>query len=406
MRKAAWVLPPQIENSGGFRTIFQNISCLLLHGYKCDVYVPKSGCTDTASKLQKEAEQYFGVQGCRYVAGYQLQGRYDILFATSWKTAAVVKQYPNAAKKVYFIQDFEAAFYPAGTEYLAACASYCQGLYPITIGRWLAAKMMDEYHIPARFFDFCTDTKIYQDLHKKREKAVCFIYQPHKPRRCSRLGLQALAIVSALRPDVKIYLYGSDQKPRVPFTYESMGCLCVEQCNALYNRCMAGLCISASNPSRIPFEMMAAGLPVVDLYLENNLYDMPQEGALLAHYTPQSIAAALLEILDHPKKAKKMSVCGQRFMKERTLSHGFDQFYEAAADILNDHAVVCCKPDKIYQKSPVVSSLREESAMQKLCSRKNGRMTELAGERPWWLRILLNSRIVRYVYGRLRGYSL
>lgn len=415
MRKAAWVLPSHIENSGGFRTVFQNINCLLLHGYRCDVYIEKRGCTDAASNLKRMAEQYFGVCGCRYFTTYKFHGTYDIMFATSWKTAEAVKQYPKATKKVYFIQDFEAAFYPAGTEYLAACASYCQGLYPITIGRWLAAKMADHYHVDARYFDFCADTDIYRDLHRKREKAVCFIYQPHKPRRCSRLGLQALGIVSVLRPDVKIYLFGSDRKPRVPFAYESRGCLSVEQCNALYNQCMAGLCISATNPSRIPFEMMAAGLPVVDLHLENNLYDMPQEGVLLAHYTPQSIAAALLELLDHPKKAKQMSQGGQRFMKDRTLAYGFDQFYEAVTDVLSDgkrknrhgmKAVACAEPVRMYRHAPVISSMRENKAMQKLCRCKNFWVAQLTGKPPWWIRLLKNSRIVRSIYGRLQGDSL
>lgn len=391
MRKAAWVLPSHIENSGGFRTIFQNIDCLLGHGYTCDVYIAKGRFTETAPKLQKMSEQYFGVYGCRYFTGYGFRGRYDIMFATSWKTAEAVKQYAKAAKKVYFIQDFEAAFYPAGTEHLAACDSYCQGLYPITTGRWLAGSMIRNYHASAQYFDFCADTDVYRNLHKKREKAVCFIYQPHKPRRCSRLGLQALSIVSSLRPDVKIYLYGSDSKPRVPFAYESMGCLTVKQCNELYNRCMAGLCISATNPSRIPFEMMAAGLPVADLHLENNLYDMPQEGVLLAHYTPQSIAAALLDILDHPGKAEKMSACGQHFMKDRTLQHGFDQFYKAVTVILSNEKIVCREPDRIYHKEAVVC-------------KNSVRMTEWPEERPWWIRLLQNSRIVSSIYSRLRGY--
>ena len=136
-----------------------------------------------------------------------------------------------------------------------------------------------------------------------------------------------------LRPDVKIYLYGSNIKGNVWFEHENLGIIPLEKCNALYNQCEVGLCISSSNPSRIPFEMMAAGLPVVDLYMENNFYDMPNEGVRLAHTTPESIAQALIEILDHKETAAEMSEAGKRYMADKDLEHGFEQFYAAVSDM-------------------------------------------------------------------------
>ena len=38
----------------------------------------------------------------------------------------------------------------------------------------------------------------------QKKKAVCFIYQLDKPRRCSRIGIEALGIVKHCTPDVKI----------------------------------------------------------------------------------------------------------------------------------------------------------------------------------------------------------
>ena len=63
--------------------------------------------------------------------------------------------------------------------------------------------------------------------------------------------------------------------------------------------------MSASNPSRIPFEMMAAGLPVVELYKENNIYDMPDEGVLLARPTPEAIASAIIHLVDSEERKKQ-----------------------------------------------------------------------------------------------------
>ena len=332
--RAAWVLPSLIEGSGGHRTILQNVQYLIRKGYECDVYVEDKGEVKNSEELRRQAETLFGKHDCRFILGYDIQGEYDIIFATAWFTAKVVRDCNSKAVKAYFIQDFEALFNPMGDGYILACNSYGYGLKPVTIGRWLSHKMQTEYHTPSRYFDFCADRRIYRPLPEaKKEHAICFVYQPDKPRRCSVLGIEALGIVKFLRPDVKIYLYGSNIKGNVWFEHENLGIIPLEKCNALYNQCEVGLCISSSNPSRIPFEMMAAGLPVVDLYMENNFYDMPNEGVRLAHTTPESIAQALIEILNHPEKAAEMSEAGKRYMADKDLEHGFEQFYAAVSDM-------------------------------------------------------------------------
>ena len=332
--RAAWVLPSLIEGSGGHRTILQNVQYLIRKGYECDVYVEDKGEVKNSEELRRQAETLFGKHDCRFILGYDIQGEYDIIFATAWFTAKVVRDCNSKAVKAYFIQDFEALFNPMGDGYILACNSYGYGLKPVTIGRWLSHKMQTEYRTPSRYFDFCADRRIYRPLpDAKREHAICFVYQPDKPRRCSVLGIEALGIVKFLRPDVKIYLYGSNIKGNVWFEHENLGIIPLEKCNALYNKCEVGLCISSSNPSRIPFEMMAAGLPVVDLYMENNFYDMPNEGVRLAHTTPESIAQALIEILDHKETAAEMSEAGKRYMADKDLEHGFEQFYAAVSDM-------------------------------------------------------------------------
>jgi len=353
--RAAWVLPSLIEGSGGHRTILQNVQYLIRKGYECDVYVEDKGEVKNSEELRRQAETLFGKHDCRFILGYDIQGEYDIIFATAWFTAKVVRDCNSKAVKAYFIQDFEALFNPMGDGYILACNSYGYGLKPVTIGRWLSHKMQTEYHTPSRYFDFCADRRIYRPLPEaKKEHAICFVYQPDKPRRCSVLGIEALGIVKFLRPDVKIYLYGSNIKGNVWFEHENLGIIPLEKCNALYNKCEVGLCISSSNPSRIPFEMMAAGLPVVDLYMENNFYDMPNEGVRLAHTTPESIAQALIEILDHKETAAEMSEAGKRYMADKDLEHGFEQFYAAVSDMAarrepSEPAVY----DRSYTRPPV-----------------------------------------------------
>ena len=403
--KAAWVLPSFIEGSGGHRTIMQNIQCLVDHGYKCDVYIEDRGEVRNSEELKRQVEKFFGGCNCSYHLGFKIVGEYDVLFATAWFTSKVVRDYPYAKHKAYFIQDFEALFNPMGDGYLMACASYCYGLSPITIGKWLTNKRQEEYHTSSQDFDFCADHKVYHSIEGvTKENAVCFIYQPDKPRRCSAIGIEALGIVKYLRPEIKIYLYGSGVKGNIWFEHTNLGVISIEECNELYNKCRVGLCISSSNPSRIPFEMMAAGLPVVDLYMENNLYDMPDEGVLLTHYTPESIAQGVLDIIDHPELADQMSINGRRYMEERTLEYGYNQFYSAVENLINGRECGEVKIPKSYHKNPVFAETISQSIFHVQMP------DEISGYSNTFLsilkrnRFLRKNRIVRKIWHYIKGY--
>lgn len=337
--RIAWLVPPWIEGSGGHRTMLQNIAALAAAGHQCDVYVERK--RDAALTPQqaeqaarRDAERFFNYTAPGVYSGFNLRRDYDMVVATAWWTAQVAARL-DVPHKAYFVQDFEALFNPMGDGFLMAENSYRLGLHPVTIGRWLARKLTTEFACPAAWFDFCADQLTYRPITgSTRENAVCFIYQPEKPRRCPTLGLNALRIVHHARPDVKILLYGTRADVGFPLPHEHLGLLDVDGCNRLYNRCRVGLCISSSNPSRIPFEMMAAGLPVVDLYRDNNLYDMPEGGVLLARQTPEELARAILLILEDDDRFRRMSAFGPQFMADRTLEHGYRQTVLAFEEIL------------------------------------------------------------------------
>ena len=195
--------------------------------------------------------------------------------------------------------------------------------------------MENQFSTPSQHFDFCADLNVYKPLKNiQKENAICYVLQPEKPRRGTQLALQALKIVKTKRPDIKIYLYGSNVKVDIPFEAAELGIIPISECNALYNRCKLGLCFSASNPSRIPFEMMAAGLPVVELYRENNLYDLPDKGVLLAESSPASIASAILQLIDDQNKLNEMSSFGYTYMQNYPLEKGFAQFVSAVDSLM------------------------------------------------------------------------
>ncbi len=353
----AWLVPWFSKGSGGHRTIFANLNYLVEDGYKCDMYV-QSLKKEYPNEIYRRIKEDYGNFYGDVFSGYQLAKKYDMIIATGWDTAEHVAK-SDCEKKMYFIQDFEPWFFPMSSEYLMAERSYSYGLQGVTIGKWLSQKIGNNYSTPATYFNFCADLKKYHRIKDvKKEKAVCLIFQPGKPRRCDKMALRALQIVQKIQPDTKIYLYGSAKRRVHNLKVVHLGTITESECNRLYNKCQVGLCMSASNPSRIPFEMMAAGTPVVELYHENNLYDLPEDGCLLAEPNPEAIATAILKILSDEKLQQKMGASGHKYMQDYPIDRGYQQFVEiidkafAGKDIPNEAKNI----KKAYRRAPVTAS--------------------------------------------------
>lgn len=350
-KKIAWVIPHPGKGSGGHRTIIQNVNALIRQGYECDIYVEDDNVS-TAEMVKQKINEYYEPCDAGVYVGIRMRKDYDIVFATGWQIVEFVRNLP-AKHKGYFIQDFEPWFFPMGDQYIITENSYRYGFKPVTIGKWLAHKMLAEYENPVEYFDFGADLNVYKKLDNvKKENAICFVYQPEKSRRCDYIGLKALRIVKTLRPDIQIYLYGSNMPATFDFECKNLNIIPITKCNELYNKCKVGVCMSASNPSRIPFEMMAAGLPVVELYKENNIYDMPDEGVLLARPTPEAIASAIIHLVDSEEERNKMSEFGVKYMQNYPLERGFKQFLKAVDDMLNTDYNNTEAINPIYNKKP------------------------------------------------------
>lgn len=409
MRTIAWICVDFGVGSGGHRTVFQNINYLAENGYKCDLYIDDA--TETPDQIKERIRRdYFEIKAEVY-SGRELKKKYDMVIATYFSTARYVSEL-DVERKMYFIQDYEPWFFSMSENYLTARESYKYGLSGVSIGRWLAQKLQDDFGAKMRYFSFCADLDIYKKNDEvEKEDAVCFVYQPNKPRRCADMGLKALQIVQQKRPDTKIYLFGSPKM--VPFNIkaEHLGMLNVEECNDLYNRCKVGFCISSSNPSRIPFEMMAAGLPVVDLYLKNNVYDLPGSGCVLAEPSAESIAAAILKLLDDEKIQKKMSSGGAKYMQDYPLERGFKEFKKAVDDCFEGKYNGKKKVEAIYKRRPVVWDGSEIEIKQEVYFRSEEEieaekleLERKKKEEEWRRNLTIPQKIylkIRYV---LRGY--
>ena len=139
------------------------------------------------------------------------------------------------------------------------------------------------------------------------------------PRRCFDLGAMALEEVHRLRPDLEIILFGSrhvEDKP-LPFPATVHALLpTIEDLAVLYANADLGMVFSTTNPSLVPYEMMACGLPVVDLGRgENEInYDDRHDIAFLADPAPVTMARQICELIGNAAELQSRAKRGIEFV--------------------------------------------------------------------------------------------
>jgi glycosyltransferase involved in cell wall biosynthesis len=291
-----WVMAGPSVGSGGHTTVFRMVRHLEAHGYRNRIYLYDPALTDDRHYADIIRDHY-GFSGPVARLDGAMQDAHGVI-ATAWPSAYAVYNARCAGKRFYFVQDLEPEFYPAGVERILAENTYRMGFYGITAGRWLSGELLARYRMDADHFDFGCDTSRYRNQGGRRN-GIIYYARPSTPRRGFELGVLALQVFAARRPDIDIHLYG-ERVGRLPFRFVDHGLVSPDQLNALYNQCHAGLSLSLTNVSLVPLEMLAAGcIPVVnDAPHNRRVLDNPQ--VRYAEATPAALAGALEDVVASP----------------------------------------------------------------------------------------------------------
>lgn len=306
--RTAWIMHPPGESSGGHQNIFRFIEYLEKAGHEATVYLYHSAdhAIDARylQKLIAASPSYPRVAARFHAYDGAVAADTDAIFATGWETAYPAYLDPSPARRFYFVQDFEPAFYPVGSEHVLAENTYRFGFEGITAGRWLATKLASEYGMRTASFDFGADLRHYSYVNTERRDEVFFYARPVTTRRGFELGVMALERVARSRPDLTIHLAGWDvSNYDLPFPYVAHGSMPVTELNELYNRCGAALVLSLTNMSLLPLELLAAGVVPVLNDGENNTMVSDNPYLRYCEPTPVALARGVLEALDRPDQA-------------------------------------------------------------------------------------------------------
>jgi O-antigen biosynthesis protein len=336
----AFVVPPWGVGSGGHSVIFHLIAQLERRGHRCSIFVfdPFSQNSRQAAALREEVREHFTAIDAPVFLGLDDFDSADVAVATNWWSAYPVRDLPRCREKVYFVQDYEAAFYPASAEALWAEETYRMGYRCVAYTPWLA-NLLDERHgLEVAQLDCGTDTDTYVFAGPEhREPGLVAVYARREtPRRAVELAIAALATLIQRRAGVRVVLYGSSLPMTTPYPCRNLGVVPPRELAALYRRASAGLVLSLTNLSLVTQEMMASGLPLVELDGENvsSVLGAPGELAMLAAPRPDAIADALETILERPDEAAKMARRARAFVEERTWIRAAEQLEAAFARFL------------------------------------------------------------------------
>jgi len=188
----------------------------------------------------------------------------------------------------------------------------------------------DRYGASATAFDLGVDHAGYRPLPThRREDLVLFYARAVTPRRAVPLGVLALAELHRRRPDVELALFGEAGAVELPFPARQLGVLEPEALAHAYASATVGLCLSLTNPSLIPTEMMACGLPVVDVASDAMVATFGAggggRGPVLAEPDPLALCDAIEVLLgDLPARADR-SRDGTELVAERTWANAAAQ---------------------------------------------------------------------------------
>jgi glycosyltransferase involved in cell wall biosynthesis len=232
----------------------------------------------------------------------------DAAVATFWTSAYPVLRFNRCRAKFLFVQDFEPAFYAAGSAWALAEETWSFG-FPGIVNTPGLADVYRSYGNRAVSFVPAVDTERYTPPTGPRDPArparVFFYGRPTQARNAFGLGLAALKKVKERLGDrVEIVSAGADWHPGaygVQGVVENLGVLPdLDAVADLYRSCDVGLVFMLTkHPSYQPFEFMASGTVCVSNRNPATAWLLRHEdNALIAPPAPTLVAAEVVRAVE------------------------------------------------------------------------------------------------------------
>jgi glycosyltransferase involved in cell wall biosynthesis/GT2 family glycosyltransferase len=314
----AVVIPPFARGSGGHNSIFQILLRLERMGHTCSIWLHDPlgvHSWEQPAVLRRRIVEEFAPVAAPVFKEFDHWYGADVVVATGWETAYPVMMLPLCRARAYLVHDHECEFFATSALSVWAERTYSFDMFPISGSTWLRDLLEERYGRRGTWFRFGVDHDVYQQLPVDRDRrTVLFYSRDATPRRAVPLGLLALDELWRRRPDVRIVLFGDPEPAKTTFPHENLGIVGTDELARRYNQATVGLCLSLTNYSLIPQEMMACGLPVVDLAERSPEAAFGRDGPVeLSEPDPLALADAVEALLDDEQRWARRSEAGLAF---------------------------------------------------------------------------------------------
>jgi len=250
----------------------------------------------------------------------------DSAICTLWTTAYPLLKLRNVARKIYFVQDYEPLFYPAGTTSALVEATYTFGFHAICNTEPLA-ELYRSHGGKADSFKPAIDPSIFHarsraESSPERPVTIFNYARPGHPRNCFDIIAAGLKRVKdRLKDQALIFTAGADWSPDqygLGGVVEHLGLLEYKKTGQLYRACDIGVVAMATrHPSYLPFELMACGAVVCTNYSKYTDWLLHNgENSMLFDLSQSSVSQTILRAASDVQARKRITSNAQSLIRD------------------------------------------------------------------------------------------
>jgi len=340
IKNIVFIIPGMVAHAGGHTSILRLGSKLCDYGYNIS-YV--SYGSQSISEMKKSAslnlEDY---KGFFYDSSYIKKISGDVIVATNWRSVYIAKKIPGY--KIYFIQDYEPYFYSLGDYYFLAKYTYDMGFHMISLGSWNKSVIEKNSYYNNRkidVIDFPYEKTEYKNgkrdfsLYKEKKEIKIAVYIKDEEK---RLPYISQFLLSNLAEEFKkngkklhVLYFGLDPLFKVHYG-KNIGKLSKKQLNQLYQNVDFGMVASMTNISLIPYEMIAAGLPIIEFIEGSFSAFFPENSAILTNFNASTLYRRLSDAMINWQQLRDSQINAIKYIQQ----YSWDKTVKQFADILEN----------------------------------------------------------------------
>ena len=313
-----WLLPNLVSGSGGHRNVFRLAN--LLHGseFNCQIYFYSE--SHNAKELLDNINLNYGFANFSVTDQLSDLRASDVLIGVHNSSIPFIKRVASSKSKIaYLVQDFEPWFNPMSDSYLDALSTYFEDDISIfTSGAWMARKIEETTGKIVPHFDFPVDKEIYRNKPEVSRDGILFFAKQDTPRRLYEVGKRLIVEICKAVPETKVEYFGAVNSNDQGLPGINVGLLpTLGDLANKYRGAKIGIAFSPTNPSLVPYEMMACGLPVIDIDIPGSPMFKYGESKLLqpSDYSLEAMCTRAVALLGDKQIWNETSEAGIEFIK-------------------------------------------------------------------------------------------